>query len=293
MDVAEIGEEEASRDLESVLEELHDVRSEIGDLERDQELRQARIQELTDTHGSQDQLLLGLAEEAARQRETQAKIAQLAPLPEGVEDIEAFIELFEEKQANLDEEKQTKTDLLIRRADQEKNEPEASAEELGNQLAELEETFEKTLRRGEAVGRIQDLTDKLVEEMDSDTYKGLVNDLERYVISMTENRYAQVEMEESLPKGFVRQDGVMLPCDLLSTGTRDVLSLSLRLAMANHFLMDANGMLILDDPLVDLDPRRQGKAAEALREFASQKQVIIFTCHPAHAELLGENRIDL
>ena len=291
--VAEIGTTEDSRDLESILEDLHSMIAEIREHERSLEQNQNRIQELIDTYSSVDQLLLKLAEEVKVERDTREKIEKLVPLPDDVDDIDSFIEMYEEKQAELKKTDNRKTDLLIQRADLEKNEPELSAEELDNRLVELTGNFERMNKRGEAVARIKDLTDRLMEEMDSNTYKGLTGDLERYVASMTENRYAQIDMEESLPRGFVRQDGVILPYDLLSAGTRDVLALSLRLSMANHFLMDANGMLMLDDPLVDLDPRRQEKAAEAFRNFAEQKQVIIFTCHPHHAELLGGNLIEL
>ena len=279
--------------MKSIQEDLYNVRNDIRDHERSLEQNQERIQDLIDTYGSSNQLLLKLAEEAKSEKETQEKIENLVPLPDGVDGVDSFIKMYEEKQAELTETNDRKTDLLIQRANVEKEEPELSVEELDNRLVELTENFKKINKRGEAVARIKDLTDRLMEDMDSNTYKGLAGDLERYVVSMTENRYAQIDMEESLPRGFVRQDGVTLPYDLLSAGTRDVLALSLRLAMANHFLMDANGMLMLDDPLVDLDLRRQEKAAEAFRDFAEQKQVIIFTCHPHHAELLGGNRIEL
>ena len=291
--VAEIGTTEDSRDLDSIQEELRNVRDEISGHKRSLEQNKERIQELINTYSSFDQLLLNLAEETRSEKEIREKIENLVPLPDGVDDVDSFIEMYEEKQAELTETNDHNRDLLIQRADLEKSEPELSAEELDNRLVELTENFERINKRGEAVARIKELTDQLMEEMDSNTYKGLTDNLERYVALMTENRYDRIDMVESLPQGFVRQDGVTLPHDLLSAGTKDVLALSLRLAMANHFLMDANGMLMLDDPLVDLDPHRQGKAAEALRDFAEQKQVIIFTCHPHHAELLGGNRIEL
>jgi exonuclease SbcC len=59
--------------------------------------------------------------------------------------------------------------------------------------------------------------------------------------------------------------------------------------MANRFLGGADGFVIMDDPLVNLDPDRQLKAAALLRVYAENRQVIIFTCHPAHAEILGGN----
>jgi len=44
---------------------------------------------------------------------------------------------------------------------------------------------------------------------------------------------------------------------------------------------------------VDLDPQRQERAAAVIQEFAEGKQVILFTCHPAHAKLLGGHRVEL
>jgi exonuclease SbcC len=63
--------------------------------------------------------------------------------------------------------------------------------------------------------------------------------------------------------------------------------------MANHFLKEANGFLMMDDPLVNMDPERQRRVAELLKAYATKKQVMIFTCHPSHAELLGGNRIEI
>ena len=161
------------------------------------------------------------------------------------------------------------------------------------QVPEIEDAFKRVLHQGEAVGRVYAVAKNLVEEMDSKTFKGLETGLVRYVSNMTEDRYTAIDMEESLPRGFVRQDGHVLPYNLLSTGTKDVLGLSLRLAMAEHFLQDADGFLALDDPLVELDPRRQERGARILADFAKERQVLLFTCQPKHAEFLAGNQIEL
>jgi len=49
----------------------------------------------------------------------------------------------------------------------------------------------------------------------------------------------------------------------------------------------------MDDPLVNMEPARQQKAAKIIRDYALDKQVMIFTCHPGHAEMLGGNQIGL
>ena len=51
--------------------------------------------------------------------------------------------------------------------------------------------------------------------------------------------------------------------------------------------------MLLDDPLVDMDPERQKAAAAALKAFATRRQLIVFTCHPATAALLGAQPIML
>jgi len=73
----------------------------------------------------------------------------------------------------------------------------------------------------------------------------------------------------------------------------DVLGIALRLGITKRFLEEKEGFVIMDDPLVDLDPDRQSKASEAIKDFAEDKQLILLTCHPSHARLLGGNRIEL
>jgi uncharacterized protein YhaN len=42
-----------------------------------------------------------------------------------------------------------------------------------------------------------------------------------------------------------------------------------------------------------MDPQRQEAAAAILRSFARDKQLIVFTCHPDQAEMMGGNLICL
>jgi exonuclease SbcC len=93
---------------------------------------------------------------------------------------------------------------------------------------------------------------------------------------------------------LIRRDGQALAYDLLSAGTKDLFALALRLAMADFFLGGCEGFLLLDDPLVDLDPERQKLAAKILAEFADKHQLVLFTCQPTHSALFGDaHRIEL
>jgi len=62
---------------------------------------------------------------------------------------------------------------------------------------------------------------------------------------------------------------------------------------SNGSFESRKNFVIIDDPLVDLDPDRQSRAAEVIKEFAKHKQIILLTCHPSHAKMLGEHQIHL
>jgi exonuclease SbcC len=56
--------------------------------------------------------------------------------------------------------------------------------------------------------------------------------------------------------------------------------------LAGLYLKDDNGFLLMDDPFTDMDPARRKAAAQAIGEFAKERQVLFLTCHPVHAEEL-------
>jgi exonuclease SbcC len=100
-------------------------------------------------------------------------------------------------------------------------------------------------------------------------------------------------MEQDLPEKLIKDDGSELTYNLLSFGTKDTFSLALRLTMAEYFLQDKSGFIILDDPLVDMDSGRQALAAEQIKEFAKHKQVIFLTCHLQTAKMLNAKYVKM
>jgi len=129
--------------------------------------------------------------------------------------------------------------------------------------------------------------------MDTKTYEGFQKKFVKYFIHMSGKSFSRVEMEQDLPEILIKDDGSELTYNLLSFGTKDTFSLSLRLSMAEYFLQDKSGFLILDDPLVDMDSGRQALAAGQIKEFAKHKQVIFLTCHPQTAKMLSGKCIEM
>ena len=70
----------------------------------------------------------------------------------------------------------------------------------------------------------------------------------------------------------------------LSAGERSVAALCLRMALADSlYAGKEQPPLILDDPLVHLDPDNLARAIALLREVAARRQILCLTCHPSRA----------
>ena len=102
---------------------------------------------------------------------------------------------------------------------------------------------------------------------------------------MTDSRYNRL----LLSSDFSVQVGTRDEIDLRSTlwpsdGTVDQLYLALRLAVAR--VLSPEAPLVLDDALVRFDDTRLAAALRLLREEATEKQVILFTCQSRENEIL-------
>ena len=74
--------------------------------------------------------------------------------------------------------------------------------------------------------------------------------------------------------------------DLLSEGTKDTVSLAFRLAVVDHLFPEGGGVIVLDDPLTDMDEDRVGQACALIRKCAERHQVIFLTCREEYQEKL-------
>jgi len=85
-----------------------------------------------------------------------------------------------------------------------------------------------------------------------------------------------------------RADGRRMDEQLLSRGTLEQVYLSLRLAhLESHCNEGFTLPILMDDILVNFDPERAGRTAQALARFSEETgtQVLFLTCHPHVASL--------
>ena len=282
------------REQSLVLEELAGKRTHLQSLNKElQELRRS-LEQLGTKYGDKEALFVRIAELGADQREMSEKLSGLAPLPERYSETQSLLDHYSE----LTEEVQSLTQQRVRLESDCRNAeaslPGESSEEAAQQLESVREQFNVQLRKAQVIVRIQQSTEELLDQLDQGIYEPFAALVSRYLATLSADRYRTVPADAAIPGGVFRSDGQALPYELLSAGTKDLFALALRLAMADFFLRSKEGFLLLDDPLVDLDPVRREQAAASLAEFAGRQQLVFFTCQPAHAALFEEaHRIEL
>ncbi|PAW64399.1 MAG: hypothetical protein B9S36_02540 [Verrucomicrobiia bacterium Tous-C2TDCM] len=279
-----------ARSLGEVSAEHARTESEAGAVSREMaNLRQKLGMWESDYVGSEE-LLDRLADLRSEHKALKQKLEALHPIPEGYSDAAAFLRDFRVQRETLEQRRGEIHRVQIEKATLVGSAPDREPAEASERLEIANAAFSRSLREGEAIERIRRDFSQLRAELDADTLAPWQNHLGEVLAPLTRDRYDGLTAD--LGKA-ARADSVKIPLAVLSTGTRASLGLALRLSMARWFLEERDGFLLLDDPFVDLDPERQESAATLLRHFAQDKQVILFTCHPAHATLLGGHRVDL
>jgi exonuclease SbcC len=290
------GSSAQTRPLSQIASELATSRAMAASQTRELAELRRKLAEWAAEHGTLEKLIGSLAVVKGRESDLDQRLARSTPVPEGFTDADSFLSVFEKTQEDLGDAKAELAGLKGQKREMER-EAEApeyqSAEELKVQLQDARDSFEEELRRAEALERLLARSAGLMRTSDNTVFSGMRSQLSRMIKSMTTGRHADIEMDGAVPVALSEEGSKAIAWEQLSAGTKDTLALALRLAMASYFLGDADGFMLLDDPLVDMDPDRQRAAAAALKEFAASRQLILFTCHPAVAELLGGHLVRL
>ena len=288
-----LGEQTQAREPEQIRKELRELDTKQIKLELELKTSREKLELWKQEYGEHDRVFERLGDLNSKRKRMEEELEKLAPLPEAYESAGSFQRDFEEKDQRLSRLKEESNRLKVDLASSEAKLPEESAEDIEKAAKLHERRFQDLKNRARAILRVQDSFNRALEDMDKNPYAPLLSSFANYLTPLTANRYKPSSMSGPLPSGIIKEDGTEIPIDLLSTGTGDGTAIALRLAMAEHLLQDRKGFMIMDDPLVNLDPERRKAAAEVLRDFAGKFQLIVTTCDPNTAGLLGGNLIEI
>jgi len=286
------GQSISLRPLEIISAELAKENSALEHLENEIRTINDKIETFKKEYVTNEKLMEIYAEKLGELKTINLRLKKLGPAPSGIGEPKEFIELWESKKVELGQNQTEFTGCLIDKAKLEAQAPQESEAELIEQIQDIETLFNQAKQKGYAIIEVQKVFNRIKESIDKEPLAPWLKSLEENLGPVTMGRFNTVSLDNNIPGRAIRADGVEVPIDKLSVGTLVGLGLSLRLSMAKYFLGEGDGFVIMDDPLVDMDPDRQKATATVLQNCAKHMQVIIVTCHPDNANLMGGNLIN-
>jgi hypothetical protein len=244
-----------------------------------------KVEEWVREHHDVNTLTDRILARTAELQKDQSDLASLPMLPDGFSSIPQFLTQLSQKEAARDQLDEQLGDLKVKQAQLTGAAPESTAEDLRAEWETRDREFQRQQSIGQALLRIRSKLDGIVSERDTaNPMQGLADTVSRHFKDLTCGRYETVRLDGSAPVEV--SAGHPLDPSLLSQGTLGSLALATRLALAELYLKDMDGFFLLDDPFTDMDATRRQAAVQAIGTFASQRQVLFFTCHTDHAREL-------
>lgn len=272
--------------------ELNDIKEKEIRIISERNLKKAQLKDWIERYEDFESVFSIVGENSFNVKSKKSQLQKLKSLPEEFESVEEFKERLSFLKGELDR-IQGEVKYLNEKYYEMKNELlDETYEELKLQSIDLENEFERHLNRGKKLLRIKEEFQKTKNRMISNPLEPLIKEFSDILAIITEGKYSTPNIEETFEINL-ENNGKIIPFDLLSAGTYDSVSLALRFALLKYLYDGEDGFLILDDPLVDLDPRRKQEAISLIKEFAKKYQIIFTTCSPETAKKLGGNLIEL
>lgn len=224
-------------------------------------------QTLMEISGERDLDVLKARLECVTLAETQAKLLQL---DEEIHAVTESLELLRQTKALLEQEKATLAsadDIARLRADQER---------IRADIARLASEWSR-----HAIAR--HLLQEAKRRFEKEGQPRVLRDASRFFGLVTGGRYTEVRATLGARDGaldVIRHDQARRRPEELSRGTQEQLYLALRFGyIVNHLTNGEPLPLIMDEILVNFDPRRGAQAARAILDLAQTYQILFFTCH--------------
>ncbi len=285
-----------TRSVEVLEEERSRAVDQKAELKVEIEQEEQNVKDWTEKYEDLEKLMGKILETKSELKTSEKELEELPPLPDGFDSVSDYLKKLNDKEKSQTETQSTLNALKIQQAELVGAAPKRTAEELGEDLEIKEREFRRERERGQSLLRIRSKMEDIVAAIEEeDPMKNLEATIARNFNELTSGRYESVRIDGTAP---VEVSGELtLKAGILSQGTAGSLALATRLALAELYLGDMDGFLVLDDPFTDMDPDRRRAAGGCLGAFAEKRQVIFFTCHPDHAaevvEVAGATRPEI
>src|SRR5207253_117996 len=143
---------------------------------------------------------------------------------------------------------------------------------------------DRALHQLEAIRRAIELLEQASRRTHRDLAPRLADSVTGRLATLTDQRYGAVNVDtDHFAVALLCRDRPdMVPLELASHGTRDQVSLLLRLALCEVLSSSGEAMpLLLDEPVLTSDPRRRELMLAFLRNLSATHQLVLTTADPS------------
>ena len=154
----------------------------------------------------------------------------------------------------------------------------------GEELTRLQQEKEFWERRQRVFEVTHEVLDEAHRQTLSKAASMLEGELGKYMSTLTDGRYTQVEIDENdlSLRAFSPEKGDRVNVLELSRATQDQFYICARFALVKLITKEKRPPLLLDDPFVNFHPKRLNKMIQLLQELAKENQILLFTCSDAY-----------
>lgn len=179
---------------------------------------------------------------------------------------------------------------LLQKRLQELGKQEEDRAELREEMAQVARQKERLVMERDSLQAAAAAIESLSQEVRREYAPILTEKIKKTVENITAGRYNTIDVSSAEGIRAAGADGKEQPLDRLSAGTGDQIYFAVRLGMIDLLSPNMRLPLILDDAFARYDEERLGKILDLLRQEASSRQILIFSCQTREKDMLTQKK---
>jgi exonuclease SbcC len=292
--LSSLGATNVARDINAIEKEVNEKNEEIIDVKVRINSLKNRIDAWKEEYISTDGLLQQITDKKPDLNAAEKEIENMQALPAEYSTTDQFRQELSKTRTDYDDFQVRLSGFKENYYEIERELPDSTYEELLSQHKIEEERFASKISKAKNLIKVREAFDQTKDSMEQAPFEPVERNFAKYLAMIIPDNYQVLDVNDSLEFQIATNDkGINMPIELLSSGTYDSVALALKLSIAESILGDNQGVIVLDDCLVDMDPQRKRNAAKIIKDFSYKHQIIFSTCDPETAMLLGGNTISL
>ena len=257
--------------------------------------KNATVEGYAKEYSSTETLAAAVDSKAKERRETETRMAEMPEIPEEylhVTEPKAYLEKLKRSEEIADAECK---DALKEKTAAERDLDNYQGEMDGEDLLENCERAQRELEEQKALLKhwfhIRDVFEEQKAQLRGNPMEDITKHFARYLGLISGGKVSpEFPQTDKLDMNIYSGDR-LVSYRRLSEGTKETVYLAFRLAVLDHLFPNGGGVIVLDDPLTDMDEERVEQSCTLIKDCAERHQVIFLTCREAYLPLLNGNVI--